>query len=710
MKFRYMLLSLVAMTCFGAVVAQAQWTQTNGPWTGNYLPSIFVDGETVLAGTQYGIYRSTDGGDLWEHSYSDTPSGTVISFAANGNVYFAGTTLEGVFRSADLGRSWNPINNGLTDLHVRALEVSPDRRLLYAGTSEGVFRSTDNGTTWKPSSEGLTNLGVRCLLIKGDGQTMYAGTDKGLFRSTNKGDFWVRVDGGVTNYVEALAYTGNIIIAVTLEGVFRSTNGGDWWTQSTMGLPTTNAYDVAVVGATIFIGTPEGVFTSKDGGARWSEVSSGLPDAPVFRVFAIGSTEDGMLFAGTDGGVYRTDLTTLKWHGANTGLPTVSMMTLTAMDDEMFVGTHGWGIYVTADKGTEWRQTNNGLTSRYVRCMASTENSLFAGTAGGVFLSTDRGRSWEELADSGRLAGAQCMATGADFEGRTRIFVGTGQGAFVSTDDGTTWTDCDLGTAYPNINAIVAPKGPGGSSIVFAGTPNGGMYISTNAGDSWDLMNTGLELHNIVSLTTDKFYIYAGTTNGIYRTRLNSTIFEWTHAGLPETIVYSLASIPNGAGGAYLFAGTQSGGMYFSNNGLDWIEVGEGMPASDVLTLAYNEGYLYAGTLARAVWQRPVDEMIALGPPAIPLGLALHQNYPNPYSPVDGAPHTVIDYEVPTTATVSLKVYNMSGQEVATLVEGAESEGIHTAIFDASHLPSGNYIYRLTANGQTVDRLMMVVR
>ena len=75
----------------------------------------------------------------------------------------------------------------------------------------------------------------------------------------------------------------------------------------------------------------------------------------------------------------------------------------------------------------------------------------------------------------------------------------------------------------------------------------------------------------------------------------------------------------------------------------------------------------------------------------------LSQNYPNPFNPV-----TKIDFEIPQDSKVSMKVYDITGKEVATLFEGIKSAGFHTVEFNGSNLSTGIYFYRLIAssNGQ----------
>lgn len=88
-----------------------------------------------------------------------------------------------------------------------------------------------------------------------------------------------------------------------------------------------------------------------------------------------------------------------------------------------------------------------------------------------------------------------------------------------------------------------------------------------------------------------------------------------------------------------------------------------------------------------------------------PAGFALQQNFPNPFNP-----STRIAYNIPEATDVQLKVYTVTGQEIATLVNGVQAAGRHEVVFDATNLASGRYFYRLQAGGKVQSRVMNLVK
>ncbi|RMF57416.1 MAG: T9SS C-terminal target domain-containing protein, partial [Calditrichaeota bacterium] len=95
---------------------------------------------------------------------------------------------------------------------------------------------------------------------------------------------------------------------------------------------------------------------------------------------------------------------------------------------------------------------------------------------------------------------------------------------------------------------------------------------------------------------------------------------------------------------------------------------------------------------------------IAASDEKTPEHFALFQNYPNPFNPT-----TTIAYQLPRAVHVTLKIYNVLGQEVATLVDKPMAAGSHKAVWDASGLAAGVYLYRLTAGDFRQSKKLVVL-
>ena len=114
----------------------------------------------------------------------------------------------------------------------------------------------------------------------------------------------------------------------------------------------------------------------------------------------------------------------------------------------------------------------------------------------------------------------------------------------------------------------------------------------------------------------------------------------------------------------------------------------------------YQGNFRRSGNLSEASVINSVEPLEEL-----PQDYALSQNYPNPFNP-----STKINYSLPEATRVSLDIFNMLGQKVATLVDAQQSAGYHTASFDASQLSSGVYLYKLSAPGFSQTKKMLLIK
>ncbi|KAB2925280.1 MAG: cellulase family glycosylhydrolase [Bacteroidetes bacterium] len=150
--------------------------------------------------------------------------------------------------------------------------------------------------------------------------------------------------------------------------------------------------------------------------------------------------------------------------------------------------------------------------------------------------------------------------------------------------------------------------------------------------------------------------------------------------------------------GSFTEHGAWDNGWYDPVGEFDWTSVSHFEIVSEQSSLAgktvfFDDVYIYPnfpGSVADA---------------SLPSAFALFQNHPNPFNPV-----TTIAYSVPHDGAVTLTVYDLLGREVSVLFSGFARAGHHTASFDASHLSSGVYLYRLTSGSFSAARKMVLQR
>src|SRR5271169_2161644 len=220
--------------------ASAQWVKTNVAPSGDYISSIVVKGENIFAGTEGGVFRSTDNGKSWTAADSGLATlhnnHDVICLTISGANLFAGAEYGGVFRSTDNGTSWTAADSGLRLINnpINSLVVSDTN--LYVMVGRGIFLSTNNGANWKEIDSGLMNLDVWSLAVSGT--NLFAFFFFCVFLSTNNGKSWTPTDSGLTiSYIGSPVVSGtNIFAGSDGGGVFLSTNNGKNWAAVDSGL------------------------------------------------------------------------------------------------------------------------------------------------------------------------------------------------------------------------------------------------------------------------------------------------------------------------------------------------------------------------------------------------------------------------------------------------------------------------------------------
>jgi len=127
-----------------------------------------------------------------------------------------------------------------------------------------------------------------------------------------------------------------------------------------------------------------------------------------------------------------------------------------------------------------------------------------------------------------------------------------------------------------------------------------------------------------------------------------------------------------------------------------------------VNALAVTETYLFAGTSYGGVWRRPLSEMITSVERVstdLPTNFSLSQNYPNPFNPT-----TTISFNLPSKSFVALKIFDLLGREIATIVSEEMSAGNYSRTWNAAKMSSGIYFYRLQAGSFTETKKLVLLK
>jgi photosystem II stability/assembly factor-like uncharacterized protein len=618
-----------------------------------------VSSKNIFVGcsTGEGDFLSTDGGINWNSVNNGLQYGFIEVLAVWGNNIFVRVGNYGeIYLSTDNGSIWTNIDDRMP-FGMSAFAIIPNGNgdtTGFVGTNSGVYRSTNNGSTW--TAAGLVDSNITSLAVIGT--DLFASTDTGVYRSTNLGITWISANSGLfAGNINNLTACGGNLFAEEADSrikIFRSTDNGISWTPAINGLshiPST-ANTLACAGSNLFVGfLYAGIYRSTDNGTSWNDVNNGLTNAPVKELTVIGST----IFAGTGWNIYTSSNMGISWTPSELYGNGCSGFAL--VDTILFVsGELPSKFNLSTDKGITWTTPlNAGLPLIYFTCLTANGNNLFAGTKGvtpisgipqgGVFHSTDDGASWN-------LAGLKNTVITAIASVGKNIYVGTDHGTVnISTDNGLTWSI--ILTVPYSISAIVNRDGD-----VFIGTWGGGALSSTNGGIKWNWVNIGLS---------------------------GSAMYVSTFLVQRENV----------------FMGTNSGVYILNSYGAGWTSVNSGLPNA-VYALVVSDSIMYAGSY-EGVWCRPLSEMITgnlINPPA---AYTLYQNFPNPFNLT-----TVMSYSLPARSIVTLKVYDILGREVRTLVNESQNAYTHSVMFNASGLSSGVYLYRIIA-GKFVDTKKFVL-
>ncbi len=597
---------------------------------------------------------------------SGPTGGNVINVATNtSNGYAFAIANKMPYRSTDNGTTWIPLYDHLEGSFngFEIISVGPDTYLWGQNTiASTLYHSTDYGTTWTAKAAAGLPVIYLCWELHVSGPNLLLATSDSLYKSTNHGGTFTAVTGLPLNTEFAFfaeragsLYAGTSLLSGP-DGVFRSTDNGTSWTQVPTpfimsGFPIS---DLTANSRAVFVGTGiSGIHRSTDTGYAWTKVNP--PSVSDFSS-CLTTTATHLYACGPGGTVQRADSLGNGWAAVNTGLPPAgpaeSIPAITASGSAVIVGTNRLGIYRTANLGANWAQANPGIRAVKIMGLLGEPSHLFAAAdANGFFRSTDQGSTWT-LINTGVLPANLGFYSLA----RTPNYLLAGAGTvtypnlvYRSTNHGTNWTlsattDLGLRTVYAfwvgpadsvwavgNAGVSFSTNGglnwtfqTGGMGLgetaldiikhgpmMFLGEDVGGCKRSTNNGMTWNAPYLGLPTSSsYASIAQIDTVWFITTVQGVYRSLNRGN--NWTKmvapfAGIPRSIV---------ARDTQLYLGTTAGLYRSFDRAGSWDDWGDGLlPNTEVVELAFDDDYLYAGTDHMSTWRRDFSGIACPIPP-----------------------------------------------------------------------------------------------
>lgn len=454
-------------------------------------------------------------------------------------------------------------------------------------------------------------------------------------------------------------------------GIYKTSNMGVNWTLLPFNDPnmpwTSTHYSLDVNGNKIFAGGAFGLMQrSTNAGANFTCLSSFLSPGTKYDVWA--QYNNGRVIV--------------------VGAPGSAGATF----DQVLLSTNG---------GTTWTvPAINSTSTFYSLDMINSTTGFMCGSNGALRKTTNAGANWDSVpgpfgANLLRRIEFVNANTGYIFQSTTNS-----GGAWKTTNGGTNWTALTMGTDESRIYT---------SSFVDANTGYAGNYTpkltkTTDGGTTWTVLaNTPMGsgfIYGVQFFSANTGYACGTAAARLCRTTNGGTSFDTVPQPFASSL-YAMRWFSVNSGwifGSSGFAGrtTTGGASWLLYNTAGSVGYGAYMTNADSGYVVGTSAYIHK------ISKIPLTGIEWSG--VIPTTYYLKQNYPNPFNPT-----TTIEFAIPKTGLVSLKIYDIAGREVSSAINMTLNPGIVKYTFNGVNFASGVYFYRLAVDGKMIDTKKMVL-
>lgn len=672
-----------------------------------------------------GMFRSNDGGGTWQHLglESSRTIGRVAVHPQDPDIVFVGALgrafstdgSHGVFRSVDGGEIWENVlyvsdSTGCVDIAIHPTQPNmvfaalwertrkPNNR-DYGGQTSGIYRSIDGGDTWTELQNGLPHemdLGrIGLAIAPSEPDIIYAsvidyiGNFVGIYKSIDRGDSWLRVDE-------------------TLEGLGISSFG--WWFGNIR---------VAPDDANTVYFLDLGFYRSTNGGKNWSGITKGM-HVDQHGLYIHPQNPDFMIL-GNDGGIYKTTNNWSSWsHVKN--MPITQFYTCTIDEqnpDILYGGTQDNGTWRTVNASAGEFEFLFGGDGFYVNVDPTDSRYVYVEYQyGNLFRSTNGGNSFSR-ADFGIPQQRRNWNTPIVFEpnnpstlyyGGNRLYKSTNRASnwqAISPDLSNGGVSGPYSATYGSITTIAVS--PIDTDIMYAGTDDSNVWATYDGGQDW--VKVSDELPNrwvtrvVASLDAPltayvcfSGFRYSEYLPHIFQTNDGGNTWLDISGNLPEVPVNDIIIDPNDANTLYVATDV---GVYHTNDlGQSWEMLGSKLPNVTVNDLSFHEETrtLLAATYGRSLFTYDLKDITSIDEERNLLEESF-LIYPNPIRHRGS-----IEFQLLKPQNCRLELYDLQGRLIQTCFEGKLSIGQQRIDIEKGNWTSGSYILRIYTENQILAK------
>jgi photosystem II stability/assembly factor-like uncharacterized protein len=696
--FRLILVSFILSQ--NNVFSQIGWTWQNPYPQGNHLQRIkFWDANTGIAiGYEGAILITNNSGENWQFNLAGTYNRfTGLTVLPNGIAVVSG--MNGTLaKTTNYGNNWVTFSTS-SEWYTNNAFININTG-FYANYKY-IMKTTNGGYNWAQVGY-FDGIDYFDMIFKNDNTGFICGWDGSLIKTSNGGNLWLR------HYI-APYYNRSIHFPDQNNGFIsgddgffaRTSNGGvSWDTGSTR--TTYNQYGI------FFADSNNGFVTTNDNkilkttnrGINWQTVT--LP-CEYNSMYSLCFTDVNTGFtAGLFGSIYKTTNAGINWISKSGCINQLNAIDFVNNSTGFAAGNYGTFLKTT-NGGINWSRKTTNVSQTLTSFKFKNANQGYLISNNGTILKTSNGgENWNSAYNnSNEIYNSICLLNNSD-----SLIIGGS-----SNSNGSIFFKV-FTNDKKEINDFICII-PGCSSVNsvkfinmntgFAAGANGIIAKTINKGINWTVSNPGIN-------ETYTCLEFINQTTGFAVTN-GGKVIETTNCGLTWYNVYvatqglfsvKFFNLQTGYISGYngFFARTTDCGDNWSPNFTGTYNTLYSISITDSVVL-YLAGQ--GGAILKSI-NGGISSSIKKISESVIKSFSLSQNYPNPFNP-----STNIRYKIPKNSFVILKVYNILGKEIATLVNEKLSPGEYESTFDGGNLPSGVYFYSLYADGVRIDTKKMVL-